>query len=168
MEKEGKGISWTVDVDGEPCEVRFSRGEVTVNGEGCKLKDMWARKNGYWTIYGVPIESRRAELYINSELGETKLVIDGIDCETDKPFVVSEMPRWAIHIVDIGLILLIVKGGILGCLVGIGGRTAAARALDDETSSFAEKVIIAFMILGCCWAAYFIIAFLIASVVAGL
>ncbi len=168
MEKERQGKSWIVEVDGKSWEVGFSGEEVTVNGEGNKLKDLWARKNGNWTIYGVPIEAKRAELYINMEIGRINLVIDGIDCETGKPLDIPETPGWAIHIIDIGLILLIVKGGILGCLIALPGRIAAARAFDDETSSFTEKMIIGLMILACCWAAYLAIAFLIAGVAAGL
>ncbi len=85
---------WNVVVDGKQYEVKAKGGKLVVNGETNKLKTLMSKKEGMWKVYELPLGAKKAQYYVNNWVGGVKLVMDGVDCATGKPFTAKNPPKW--------------------------------------------------------------------------
>ncbi|MCI9162293.1 MAG: hypothetical protein HFG59_03400 [Lachnospiraceae bacterium] len=116
---------WNVVVDGKQYEVKAKGGKLVVNGETNKLKTLMSKKEGMWKVYELPLGAKKAQYYVNNWVGGVKLVMDGVDCATGKPFTAKNPPKWTYVFLVIHLLyILFLMGGALGVLMAFVGMMA--------------------------------------------
>lgn len=158
---------WNVVVDGVQYEIRAKGGGLVVNGEKNKLKNLMSKKDGMWRIYELPLGPKKAEYYINSWVGGAKLVMDGVDCATGKPFTASKLPKWA-YIFMIGFLALAAMGGALGILIAAVGVMATISVSCNDNFSLPVKLLLNLGLLVLAWVVDLGIAIVIAGAISSI
>lgn len=160
---------WNVVVDGKQYEVKAKGSKVVVNGEKTKLKNLMSKKDGMWKIYELPLGPKKAEIYVNSWVGGVKLVMDGVDCATGKPFAAQKLPKWAYVFLVIHLAyILFLMGGALGVLMSFLGIMATISVSCNNNMSVGVRVLLNIGILVAFAVADLGIVFLISGLIGAL
>ncbi len=134
---------WNVVVDERQYEVKAKGYKLVVNGEAVKLKNLMSKKSGMWKIYELPLGAKKAEYYVNNWIGGVKLVMDGVDCATGKPFTAPELPKWAYVFLIVHLAyILFLMGGALGVLMAFLGMVATISVSCNKNMSVAVRVLL--------------------------
>lgn len=124
-------------------EVKAKGYKLVVNGEAVKLKNLMSKKSGMWKIYELPLGAKKAEYYVNNWIGGVKLVMDGVDCATGKPFTAPELPKWAYVFLIVHLAyILFLMGGALGVLMAFLGMVATISVSCNKNMSVAVRVLL--------------------------
>lgn len=133
---------WNVVVDGTNYEVKPKGAKVVVNGEKKKLKNLMSKKDGMWKIYELPLGAKKAEIYVNTWIGGMRLVMDGIDCATGKPYTAQKLPKWAYLFLIIHLAyILFLMGGALGVLMAFLGIMATISVSSNSNMPVGLRVL---------------------------
>ncbi|MCI8660255.1 MAG: hypothetical protein HFG54_08445 [Lachnospiraceae bacterium] len=134
---------WNVVVDGKKYEIKAKGGKLVVNGEKNKLKNLMSKKDGMWKIYELPLGPKKAEYYVNTWVGGAKLIMDGVDCATGKPYTPARLPKWAYVFLVIHLAyILFLLGGALGVLMAFLGMMATISVSCNNNFSLPVKVLL--------------------------
>lgn len=155
---------WNVVVDGRQYEIKARGGSLVVNGEKNKLKNLMSKKDGMWKIYELPLGPKKAEYYVNTWIGGTKLVMDGVDCATGKPFTATRLPKWA-YIFYVGFVALGALGGAVGWLAAVVGILSTTGVSCNEKFSVPVRILLDLVILIACWAVVFGIAIVLSGLI---
>lgn len=134
---------WNVVVDGRQYEIKAKGSKLVVNGEKTKLKNLMSKKDGMWKIYELPLGPKKAEYYVNTWIGGAKLIMDGVDCATGKPYTPPRLPKWAyiflvLHLAYIFFLL----GGALGVLTAFCGMVATVSVSCNSKFSVPVRVLL--------------------------
>ena len=134
---------WNVVVDGKQYEIKAKGYKLVVNGEKNKLKNLMSKKDGMWKIYELPLGPKKAELYVNTWIGGMKLVMDGVDCATGKPYTPQKLPKWAFLFLVIHLAyILFLMGGALGVLMTFLGMVATISVSCNNNMSVGVRILL--------------------------
>lgn len=135
---------WKVVVDGKQYEVKAKGYKLVVNGEKHKLKNLMSKKDGMWRVYELPLGGgKKAEYYVNSWVGGAKLVMDGVDCATGKPFTAKNPPKWAYIFLVIHLLyIFFLIGGALGVMMAFFGIMATISVSSNDNLPVAVRILL--------------------------